>query len=201
MKTSSYGESIRSFFRLIIIPIFVVLGFWLLIYIWSIPKSQATKRTCQGNISLLGRAVAMYAQDNDKYFPKASVSKPWTMLVQPYGRSYTMFMCPDDLHPRSQRGKIIVSFWINRNIQGISSFNLVRPTSTLMLGEGSDGVDVTDENYAKASLPKSWIDNHQSPAYRHLHGANYIMADGSYHWLKPDGVTTYDGRNNAFTIK
>ncbi|MGI8711249.1 MAG: H-X9-DG-CTERM domain-containing protein [Acidimicrobiales bacterium] len=39
-----------------------------------------------------------------------------------------------------------------------------------------------------AALPASWLNDKNSPAYRHLAGANYAFADGHTTWYKPDQV-------------
>ena len=127
------------------------------------------------------------------------------MTLQPYLKSTSIFRCPGDSNPGpsdwSPRKNGFMSFYLNSNLAGQKKSVLLFSRSTILLGDGSNGKDISDATYSKSSLPPEWIADPNSPAWRHLNGANYLMADGSVHWLRPNEVTTFGGRKNAFAIR
>lgn len=169
------------------------------------PRERAQREHCQINLRVIGAAMAQYTRDYDHKFPVASsvaygtgISISWYDEMQPYFNSRDCFHCPSDtffIPPN------ISSYWFNANLFDTYRHQLYQSRSTLLFGEGDDGKDVSDSTYAKSSLSQQWITDPNSPVWRHLGGANYLMADGSVHWLKPNEVTTFGGRKNAFAVK
>jgi prepilin-type processing-associated H-X9-DG protein len=170
--------------------------------------------SCQSQQRYASLDFLQYTQDYDEKFPPVissaspigAVALPasgWVGAVYPYGKSITNYFCPTDINCCSfnPNTKGFISYWYNSNLASIKRNDLAFPQSTLVLGEGDDGKDISDATYSKSSLPPDWIANPNSPAWRHLNGANYLMADGSVHWLRSDGVTTFGGRKNAFAVK
>lgn len=134
----------------------------------------------------------------------------WADAIQPYvgvvtmGPSIHSNLCPS-LSYSSWHGdptaKGYITYWLNNNLSGKNSAAVAFPTSTLLMGEGDDSVDVTDATYSKSSLPVEWLADQNKPCWRHLGGANYAYADGHAKWLRPNEVTSNFGRRNCFTIR
>ncbi len=192
----------------------------------AIWRENGRKQGCRNNLHLLSLAMQSYLQDNDGRLPLATVGGPtvigwpslsltrgappktrpvgWADAIMPYYRSESLLMCPAEtggtnaLFPSKPR---YTDYWINGKLSGQSKSHLTFPVSTLLLGEGNDGYDISDAAYRKIKLPSSWFTQENSPAQRHLGGANYLMADGAVHWLRREDVTTFGGRNDVFALK
>ena len=120
-----------------------------------------------------------------------------------YSKCYSCFLCPSQSHPLSKYAEKsgFIDYWLNGKLAGEEMASVAIPSATLMLGDGNDGSDKTDARYNIMQFPPSWLTDENSPAYRHLGGANYLMADGSVHWLKPDEVVSFGGRKNSFALQ
>lgn len=170
-------------------------------------RDEILTRSCRVNMKSLGQALQMYAQDNDNRLPlntRSSVitGSEWTQVLQTYIHSSSLFKDPASGIPGQPPSRSGYSdYWFNASLSGQKMKALAAPQATLAIGDGGDGQDQADARYAKSSLPAQWLTNANSPAYRHLGGANYLMADGAVHWLKPEQVTNFGGRNNAFAVK
>jgi len=79
----------------------------------------------------------------------------WGDAIQPYLGSTTLYNCPSGpnggvwANP-SKSG--YTDYWFNANLSSVHKKALKSPAATLLLGEGSDGIDVTDATYSKTSL-------------------------------------------------
>ena len=197
----------------------------------DIQRERNRKRGCSLNMHQLWLAMQLYSQDHDGRLPPVVVGGTavagwhgivtnkglapfpaykgspvgWADATLPYFYSESLFMCPAQfggatnvLFPAEAD---YTDYWMNGNLSGLRRNMILSPSSTLLLGEGNDGVDMSNAAYSKTALPPSWLSDEKSPAYRHLGGANYLMADGTVHWLKPDQVTTFGGRKDAFAVK
>jgi general secretion pathway protein G len=89
----------------------------------------------------------------------------------------------------------------NGNLSAFPSTELTRPAATLLTGDGNDGREVADGTYNKTSLPAQWLNDYNSPAYRHLGGANYGFADGHVKWLRPDEISSAPGADYTFSTQ
>lgn len=187
---------------------------------------QSDQRTgCANNLQMIGRVLSQYTKDYDGHWPPAAIGSPnvpgwathvfppdrkprtapvgWADVLQSVSSTTSALQCPSEPTPPTEKpaSSGYTDFWFNSNLSARSVKSLAFPSSTLLVGEGSDGKDITDATYSKSSLPAAWLTDTNSPAYRHLGGANYLMADGAVHWLKPHEITTFGGRKNAFAIK
>jgi hypothetical protein len=166
--------------------------------------------SCQSNMRQIYLAIAQYSQDSDGRLPPVIGGKSryygvagWTMTIQPQLKAFNVFCCPADQNwlTREPRKKGFTSYYYNSNLASQKGYELPFPQNTLLIGDGDDGIDISDSKYAMSSFPQRWLDDPNSPAQRHLGCANYVMVDGSLHWLKPTEVTTFGGRKNAFAVK
>ncbi len=208
-------------FALVLAPLFLLLLPYVAGVDWlGLPsknlRDDKYRHACNVNMRNVGLTLKLYAQDFNGKLPLSTNVAPlsatptktsigWVDALIPYsgGGMPTLSICPASGIDRSfsPSTRNYTTFWFNANLSGIVDNNVTSPTHTLCLGDGNDGSDLSNATYSKSSLPASWLSDTNSPAYRHLGGANYLMVDGSIHWLKPQQVTTFGGRKNAFAIK
>jgi len=162
--------------------------------------------SCQSNLKQVGLGVEQYAQDYGDYFPVINVNpvstsvdpypEPygWADSLQPYLKSTRILQCPDeptegDTHPDGVKPNF-TDYWFNTNLAHVNSRISDHPTAVIMLGDGNDGLDLTDARYNRNSFPLSWLRDQDSPAHRHLGIAVYAFTDGHVKALPPDQITT-----------
>lgn len=184
------------------------------------------RKHCSGNLQQLGVTFAQYSQDYDGKMPLAVIdgpdltAKPGTFLSKPNrtvgwadalqiypGKKSpaetSLYMCASDSHPPEGNPSISghTDFYFNRLLSGVRRTSIKQHGQRLLLGEGNDGKDIADATYSKTAIPPAWLTDHSSPAFRHQGGANYLMMDGSVHWLKPAEIAGFGGRTDFFAIK
>jgi prepilin-type processing-associated H-X9-DG protein len=183
-------------------------------------RARESKRsaTCQyHNLSQIAVAFQQYTQDYGGKFPvvkvvgsSASGAVPpsyaspygWADALQYYLRCEGCYQCPSESTPLSSPTKRgYTDYWFNGNLSGVRKSAVRLPAATFLVGEGSDGTDKTNATYSKSSLPAAWLSNRNSPAFRHMGGANYLFADGHVAWLKPDQVVNSCGRKDCFAVE
>ena len=101
----------------------------------------------------------------------------------------------------SPGGTGYIDYWYNRNLSGAKQTAIAVPAHTLVLGDGSDGVEKNDATYSKINLPAAWLNDYNKPCWRHLNGANYLFSDGHVSWLQPSKITTAAGQPNTFSLQ
>jgi prepilin-type processing-associated H-X9-DG protein/prepilin-type N-terminal cleavage/methylation domain-containing protein len=180
-------------------------------------KSRAQAESCQGNLRHIGLAVMQYSQDHARHFPRiisnhdptrlptgrdsdwhpGSHVRPfgWADALEPYlSGSYRMFQCPADRNPlNSQHDSTLRNFtdyYLNRNLSGIKQEQVNDPAMVILCGEGNDGRDKSDARYALQWIPRRWMQDTRSPAYRHQGQGNYLFADGHVVSLPPEAIST-----------
>ncbi|BCM92666.1 hypothetical protein IAD21_04548 [Abditibacteriota bacterium] len=158
-------------------------------------------------------ALKLYSQDYEGRLPASSLSGRVTAgKNQPFGwaqacaftySNYTMLCCStatsDVSGDAAARG--FVSYWINGNMSGRKLSLALLPVKTLLVGEGDDGVDLSNAAYAKTRFSASWLTNHSKPPFRHAGGANYLFVDGHIAWLRPNVVEHFGGRSDPFAFR
>ncbi|MDF2441220.1 MAG: hypothetical protein JWN98_2204, partial [Abditibacteriota bacterium] len=77
---------------------------------------------------------------------------------------------------------------LNTNVRGQSLKRFASSQSTLLCGDGNNGIDTADARYNRNSLPKHWRTDTNSPARRHLDTANYLFVDGHVKSYKPNAI-------------
>ena len=196
--------------------------------IWRILESKRDRtrsRSCQTNLRQIWLATRQYTSDYNGKLPPVVIGGAkiqgvpslnpngtitgyigtpvgWADALTIYLKSPSLYMCPAELTVNIKPSSLkYTDYWMNANLSSQVGQPLPSPASTLLIGEGNDGGDLTNATYSKTSLPPQWLTDTSSPAYRHLGGANYLMADGTVHWLKPDAVTNFGGRKDAFAIR
>jgi prepilin-type processing-associated H-X9-DG protein len=89
-------------------------------------------------------------------------------------------------------------YWMNSNLAGVTngdagftdkSGKINYPEQIIMLGDGDGKSPQSTASYSLNQLPSIWRTSSDSPAKRHLGGANYAFLDGHVKWLKPAQVS------------
>jgi len=174
---------------------------------------DAYDSSCPSNLKQISLAIFMYDQDYDDKLPPAifpGKTVGWANGLQPYTKSYALFQCPLEpynqqkynslatkiriltgIYPHHEKAPApnqprFTSYWLNSNIAGLADKDVVDPSRLIILGDGDGNSPESTASYAINHLPSAWIQLPDSPAKRHLGGANYAFADGHVKWLKPN---------------
>jgi len=87
---------------LVVITIISILAA-ILFPVFARAREQARKASCQSNLKQIGLALMMYVQDYDETYPASSMGYYlpgttngtfWYHVLQPYAKSYQVFVCP-----------------------------------------------------------------------------------------------------------
>jgi prepilin-type processing-associated H-X9-DG protein len=160
-------------------------------------RENARRASCWTNLKQIGPALEQYAADYDEQFPLArfnntgmSSSFGWADVITPYIKSIEVFQCPSEknssnLNPRRTN---YTDYFFNARLGGVNQSSLSFKHCIILNAEGNDGTDITNARYSKSTLPRAWIKDLNSPANRHLEGANYAFADGHVKWYKPNRI-------------
>ena len=152
------------------------------------PSPDPRRAQCMSNLKQLGLAFIQYAQDADeKAPPVANARGGWKSLVFPYVKSEAIFQC------RSTNGDKTgtTDYFFNARLAGAQgklslNRNAKSVASTITSGDGADDANAFSH---LSQLPAAWRTDGNSPAYRHLNGANYLFIDGHVKWFKPQKIT------------
>jgi prepilin-type N-terminal cleavage/methylation domain-containing protein/prepilin-type processing-associated H-X9-DG protein len=91
---------------LVVIAIIAILAA-ILFPVFARARENARRASCMSNLKQIGLGIMQYTQDYDEKMPSnyiklgASVYRWWPDLLQPYVKSYQLFVCPSDTDPLS----------------------------------------------------------------------------------------------------
>ena len=198
------------------VELVVVLGVVVLLTAVMLPlfKARRDRRTCLQNIQQVALSFRQYMHDTDNLYPPTNKDTGWAgnngVLFFSWHRNYQILQCPREGVPAvatrtnglSQDPKQpgYTDYWLNAHLYGLNESAVRFPYKTLLLGEGNDGIDITDAGYSKTSLPPSWLTDTSKPSFRHSSGAHYVFADGHVKWLKPQEITTKPAADTLYTF-
>ena len=205
------------------VELVVVLGVVVLLSVITVPllRVRRERNFCNATIKQLGLRIKQYLSDYDEKYPLVTANTGWAgQGIFPYvgdENRLRALHCPgegtmapakyatygDDRVYGDPMQTGYVDYWFNGHMAGLNEIKLQFPAKTVMLGEGNDGVDITDSRYTKTSLPPSWLTDTSKPSFRHAGGAHYVFADGHVAWLKPQEITTKPAATatNTFAVK
>lgn len=156
-------------------------------------KHRGSSRvSCQSNLKQMGLAMAQYCQDYDGSYPLATMNdvniseaRPygWADTLQSYIKSPQIYHCPtkNGEHTSNPMELNYTDYWLNGNIFQVHGTS--NPSTMFLFGDGNDGHDATNARYSLRAWPSSWWNDHATPVWRHLDGANYCYADGHVKWV------------------
>jgi prepilin-type N-terminal cleavage/methylation domain-containing protein/prepilin-type processing-associated H-X9-DG protein len=173
---------------LVVITIIAILAA-LLLPTLAKARERARQTHCASNLRQIPIATLMFADDNDDAFP-AQPGDGLTVrafggdgtnyydLLMPYIINEQLWLCPStkDIPGR------LMSYHMNGLIitkTGLKSTAVVRPTDTLLLGEGGQGARF-DEAYLRPNQNGGYL--YDRPQLNHRGGGNATFMDGHVKW-------------------
>jgi prepilin-type processing-associated H-X9-DG protein len=201
------------------VTLFIVFAAFMIVYpVWQITEYNLHNPNsgCISNIKQVALATLMYSQDYGGKLPPAifpGKTVGWANGIQPYIKSYALLQCPAvDYHQKyslmAELNRLLITsvtprqtripqanqtgftdYWMNNNLSGVEAEKIHNADQIILLGDGDGSSPESTASYAINHLPVSWLQSSDSPAKRHLGGANYAFADGHVKWVKPGQVS------------
>ncbi len=159
----------------------VTMAVWLIMFAFLFPvfsraRDNSRRANCLSNQKQIVMALWQYTADyNGDDLP----SRDWVALIKPYVKENAIFRCPSKNGGQGKSDYFFNSRFLKRELQAIK-----KPETLVLLGDGNDDSPLIQ-------LPAAWLKDENSPAWRHLDGANYGFADGHIKWLKATRVNRY----------
>lgn len=199
MKRSGF-----SLWELIGVLALMLIGAAILLPMFARGRGGGHRVTCPNHLKQISIGYMQYSQDWDEQLPLIALSPTstaldskipyqkqrfygWADALYPYTKSVQLFQCPSETTPEGAKPTTsgYTDYWFNSNLSGFAMADVKVPKQTLIFGDGNDGSDLTDARYNLPSLPAAWINDQNSPAYRHIGGANYAFVDGHVKRMTP----------------
>lgn len=176
-------------------------------------RENAKMPSCANNLKQLGLGFMQYTQDYNEHMPLIVVSSAsiadnpstkrnessyygWADALFPYVKTTSIYHCTDYAHGNGSPDKLLplardcTDYWLNGRVAGTELSEFRTPASTIMLGDGNDGGDMTDARYNYSMLPAPWLNDKNSPIYRHHGGSSYCFMDGHVKYIQPGEIST-----------
>ena len=180
---------------LVVVAIIAVLAALLWPVIPHRNPQGARRSSCQSNLKQINLGYLQYVQDYNGKFPLSSRPEGWFGALQPYLKSETIFRCPSE---EARGDDNLTDYWFNRRLAGVESKTVSDPARTLLSGDGEPS---DDPNVSLQLMPPLWLEKPDSPAWRHLDGANYGFADGHVKWFKATAMETENKKTPTFLVR
>ena len=180
--------------------------FWLMMPMGH-GKLNARRAACQSNLKYIALAARHYQSDHDALLPPLSAgpSTSWAPALRTKMRDTRAFSCPANgvkyiAAWQPSRGILATDYFYNARLAGRENAELKQPQNIIAFG---DGAPLCAVSCHASTLPRAWMQNGNSPARRHLDGANYAFADGHVKWFKPERIKEVppDKNQPTFSIR
>ena len=156
---------------------------------------------CRSNLEQIGLAFRVYTRDCDDKFPPVAGARAenWTASLQLYlappgFKGWPLFQCPSDQTSAPQT----TDYFFNARLSHVEAGAIYKPSQTILSG---DGAGDSPASYHLSRLPAAWRTDQNSPAWRHLDGANYGFGDGHVRWMKVERIASSSPSQGAPTFE
>lgn len=140
-------------------------------------RRNARRAACLSNLKQISLAFMQYSQDYDEKLPSAN----WGRVLRPYVTSELLFSCPETTNTEDTN-----DYFFNSRFVGAPTEKISSPTTLILMGDGKADAPF---DATLAQLPATWLQDENSPAWRHLDTANYAFADGHVKALKVNRIS------------
>lgn len=148
---------------------------------WGNSRRARERQNCRANLKQIVLACAQYSQDNGERFPAVARGEAgWADALNAYAKTYAIFHCPTVKQSSEARSS---DYFLNARVANTQISRFKFPDQTLSFGEGLDN-GAANSHFSE--LPFNWKTDEDSPAHRHLGGANYAFVDGHVKWIRAD---------------
>jgi prepilin-type N-terminal cleavage/methylation domain-containing protein/prepilin-type processing-associated H-X9-DG protein len=191
---------------LVVIAIIAILAA-ILFPVFARARENARRAACLSNLKQIGLGIMMYSQDYDEHYPvqtnyqisnyATSASPNWIVEIQPYVKSWQLFVCPSatDATSGAPSGNSKTNYLGNGVVlqRSLSLAAIDSPASIILASEISTNSYWSflrpGSSDMTASPPKYsyWI---YDSNYSNLHfdGGNLLFADGHVKWRKQSSI-------------
>lgn len=199
---------------LVVIAIIAILAA-ILFPVFARARENARRASCMSNLKQIGLGFMMYSQDYDEHLPYSfnyyiytgSTSGTlvwWEDTLQPYVKSYQLFICPSESTPTSYNyarasfpamgltypNPLLTSYAANESVVATTAgstaptalASLVNPATTIIMSDIIAPDMELKLAYCDDPTATGWVTSFV--AKRHLDGANFLWGDGHVKWLK-----------------
>ncbi|MBV9867952.1 MAG: DUF1559 domain-containing protein [Abitibacteriaceae bacterium] len=152
--------------------------------------------------------------------PPYSRNYGWADALYPYLETTYVYHCPSTSQATSDDSSLFklpshdppkplysdpselgfTDYWLNRNVCGVAQKKITNPAETFLLGDGNTGHDATTARYTLRGFPTQWLQDQDSPLWRHTEGANFAYADGHVHWIHTRAPSELQQSSHFFNI-
>ena len=170
-------------------------------------RENARRASCMSNLKQIGLGFMQYTQDYDEKWPlvysywNSTTLVWWEDEVQPYIKSYQLFVCPSQdtplsygtYRPAGYPNPLVTSYAANETVLGYGSMmpivTLQQPATTIIVTDVRRSIEIWDK-YNDDPLTPGWLGgisggvNYCRVDKRHLDGANFLWGDGHVKWMK-----------------
>lgn len=205
------NRSSRKAFTLIeLLVVIAIMGMLaaLLLPALSGSRERSRRAHCQNNLSQLGRAIMLYADERGEMFPPAAVnmsSSAWDLAILPYlGDATNIFLCLSDPfrnavgagHPRTYSVNAIAGADPNIRVPfgRLGQPNSAMRTSDLDFHRGD--LILVGERPGESIDHRGWVGGYNFCALEMTRGtvhggrgANYLMASMAVRYIESDDAT------------
>ncbi|MGZ0656425.1 prepilin-type N-terminal cleavage/methylation domain-containing protein [Coraliomargarita sp. W4R53] len=207
-KGEFYQKSAFTLIELLVVLAVIGILASILIPVIGNVRSRAEMAECSTNLRSIGQGILMYATEHNGELPPGAtidMYTNWYHLLEPYvgqfvtdpelGERPQWQACPSKQFEDFERRNVGYG-WNYQNFGSAASspdhgwrtklVNVQEPSNTIIVGDSADLEQVEGKAWANV-----YIYDERYPGYharRHNDGGNYLMVDGSVHFIQADDL-------------